>query len=393
MMSTWKRRSMSGSRTSAFLITITAAALGSSACGKPTPPAPPIPEVVVTRVAQRDVPIYSEAVGTTDGFVNAQVRPRVQGYLLRQTYADGAPVKTGDLLFEIDDREYRAALDEARGNLARQQAVLKKYELDVARYTPLAAKGAVSREELDDAIQGARAAKAQVDAAAAAIETARLNLGWTRVFAPIDGVAGIAPVQVGDLVTPSTLLTTISQLDPIKVTFPISEREYLQFAGRIQEHQRNGPGADEPEIEMILADGKPYPHSGRFHVANRQVEIGTGTIQLQALFPNPDGVLRPGLYAKIRAPIVVKRGALLVPQRAILETQGQYQAAVVGDGDKVGFRIVKPAEQVGDQWIIDEGLTAGERVITDGLQKVRDGMVVQPKDAAIVTATTAASEG
>jgi membrane fusion protein (multidrug efflux system) len=196
--------------------------------------------VVVAEVSQRDVPIYSESVGTTEGFVNAQVRPHVQGYLLRQAYGDGAPVKAGDLLFEIDDREYRAALDEARGNLAREEATLKKYELDVARYAPLVPKGAVSKEELDDAVQAARAAKAQGDAAAAAVETAKLHLDWTRVYAPIDGVAGIASVQVGDLVTTSTLLTTISQLDPIKVTFPISEREYLRFAQRIQEHQRNG---------------------------------------------------------------------------------------------------------------------------------------------------------
>ena len=390
-MSTCK--TSSGYRGCGFLIATAVAALASSACGHATAPAPPIPEVVVTEVVQRDVPIFSEAVGTTEGFVNAQVRPRVQGYLLRQSYGDGAAVKAGDLLFEIDDREYRAAVDEALGNLARSQAALKKYELDVARYTPLQAKGAVSKEELDNAVQGARGAKAQVDAAAAAVETAWLNLGWTRVYAPIDGVAGIAPVQVGDLVTPSTLLTTISQIDPIKVTFPISEREYLQFADRIQAHQRNGPGADEPEIEMILANGKAYPHPGHFHVVNRQVEVETGTIQIQALFPNPDGILRPGLYAKVRTPTVVKRGALLVPQRALLETQGQYQVAVVGDGDKVAFRIVKPAEQVGSLWIVEAGLTAGERVITEGLQKVRDGMVVKPAAAPIGTATVAASEG
>jgi membrane fusion protein (multidrug efflux system) len=213
------------------------------------------------------------------------------------------------------------------------------------------------------------------------------------VYAPIDGVAGIAPVQVGDLVTPTALLTTISQLDPIKVTFPISEREYLRFADRIQAHQRYGRGADEPEIEMILVDGKPYPHPGRFHVVNRQVEVGTGTIQIQALFPNPDGILRPGLYAKLRTATVVKRGALLVPQRALVETQGRYQVAVVGNGDKVAFRTVKPAERVGSLWIIEDGLTAGERVITEGLQKVRDGMVVKPADAPIVKAAAAASEG
>jgi RND family efflux transporter MFP subunit len=369
---------MSGFRTFVVLIVVAAATLGSSACGKPPPPQLPIPEVLVTEVLQRDVPIYSVSVGTTEGFVNAQVRARVQGYLLRQAYRDGASVKAGDLLFEIDDREYKSALDEALGKLAREQATLKKYELDVARYTPLAAKGAVSKEELDDAVQAARASKAQVDAAAAVVETARLNLGWTRVDAPIDGIAGIAPVQVGDLVTSATLLTTISQLDPIKVTFPISEREYLRLADRIQQHQRNGAAADDPEIEMFLGDGTPYPHRGRFHVANRQVDPETGTIQVQALFPNPDGLLRPGLFAKVRASTVVKRGALVVPQRAILETQGQYQVAVVGDGDKVAFRTVKPGEQVGDLWIVEEGLTVGERVVTEGLQKIRDGMVVKP---------------
>ena len=395
-MRSWSRsiRGLRGACGAAVAIAITAAAaFAATACRKPTAAAPPIPEVVVAEVSQRDVPIYSESVGTTDGFVTAQVRPRVQGYLLRQAYRDGAAVKAGELLFEIDDRQYRAAVDEARANLARQHAALKKYELDVARYTPLEAKGAVSREELDDAIQAARGAKAQVDAAAAAVETAQLNLGWTHVYAPIDGVAGIAPVQIGDLVTSATLLTTISQLDPIKVTFPISEREYLQFASRIQEHQRTGYSADEPDVEMILADGKPYPHLGRFHVANRQVEVETGTIQIQALFPNPDGILRPGLYAKVRAASVVKHGALVVPQRALVETQGQYQAAVVGDGDKVVFRTVKPGAQVDAVWIVDDGLSAGERVVVEGLQKVRDGMVVKPTDGATATAAAAGSGG
>jgi len=384
---------MRGSRGSAFVIAIVVAALGASACGKPTAAPPPIPEVHVAEVTQRDVPIYSEAVGTTQGFVNSQVRPHVQGYLLRQTYTDGASVKAGDLLFEIDDREYRAALDEARANLARQREALKKYELDVSRYKPLQAAGAVSREELDNAVQASRGAKAQVDAAAAAAETAQLNLGWTRVYAPLDGVAGIAPVQVGDLVTQTTLLTTISQLDPIKVTFPISEREYLRFADRIQAHQRNGLGADEPEMEMILADGEPYPHRGRLHVVDRQVEVETGTIQIQALFPNPDGTLRPGLYAKVRTPTVIKSSALLVPQRALIETQGRYQAAVVDDGNTVSFRTVKPAEQVGDLWIVEDGLASGQRVITEGLQKVRNGMVVKPTVVPLVTVVASASEG
>ena len=377
----------------AFAVAIAAAALASSACHNQGPPAPPAAEVVVISVVEQDVPIYSEWVGTTDGFVNAQVRPRVQGYLLKQNYADGAQVKAGQLLFQVDDREYKAALDQALGNLAEQQAALKKHQLDVSRYTPLAAKGAVSTEEVDDAVQAARGSQAQVEAAQAAVQTAKLNLGWTLVFAPIDGIAGIAPVQVGDLVTPSTLLTTVSQLDPIKVTFPISEQEYLRFADRIREHQRTGRAKDEPDVELILADGSKYRYPGRFYVANRQVEIQTGTIQIQALFPNRDELLRPGQYAKVRAVTRLRRSALLVPQRAVQETQGQYQVAVVGPDNKVAFRTVKPSEQVGSLWVIDEGLQAGDRVVTEGLQKIKDGVVVNPKTAPVSVADTSAHEG
>jgi membrane fusion protein (multidrug efflux system) len=367
----------------AFAAAIGAAALGSSACHKGGPTAPPAAEVFVINVVQQDVPIYSEWVGTTDGFVNAQVRPRVQGYLMKQNYADGAEVKAGQLLFQIDDREYKAALDQALGNLAQQQAALKKHQLDVARYTPLAAKGAVSTEEVDDAVQAARGSQAQVEAAQAAVQTAKLNLGWTKVFAPIDGIAGIAPVQVGDLVTSSTLLTTVSQLDPIKVTYPISEQEYLRFADGIKERQRTGRAKDDPDLALILADGSTYAYPGNFYVANRQVEIQTGTIQIQALFPNRDSILRPGQYAKVRAPIRVRRAALLVPQRAVQETQGQYQVAVVGPDNKVAFRTVKPGEQVGSLRVIDEGLHAGDRVITEGLQKIKEGAVVNPKAAPV----------
>jgi len=377
----------------AFALAIAAAAIASSACNKPGPTAPPAAEVFVIKVVEQDVPIYSEWVGTTDGFVNAQVRPRVQGYLLKQNYNDGAEVKAGQLLFQIDDREYKAALDQALGALAQQQAALKKHQLDVARYTPLAAKGAVSTEEVDDAVQAARGSQAQVEAAQAAVENAKLNLGWTKVFAPIDGIAGIAPVQVGDLVTPSTLLTTVSQLDPIKVSFPISEQEYLRLADRIKEHQRTGRAKDEPDVEMILADGNTYRYPGKFYVANRQVDTQTGTIQIQALFPNRDDLLRPGQYAKVRAPTRTRRAALLVPQRAVQETQGLYQVAVVGPDNKVAFRTVKPSEQVGSLWIIDEGLQPGDRVVTEGLQKIKDGVAVNPKTAPVSVADTSSHEG
>ena len=356
-----------------------AAIVVGTACKRAEPPAPPPPAVLVTDVVQKDVPIYTEWVGTTVGFVNAQVTPRVQGYLLKQDHKDGAYVTSGELLFEIDDRPYKASLDQALGDLAQQQATLRKNQLNVAKYKPLAAEGAATKQELDDAVQATHASEAQVKAAEAAVENARLNMGWTKIYSPIEGIAGIAPVQVGDLVTPSTLLTTVSQVDPMKVTFPISEREYLRYADRIKEHQEKGRAQNEPDLQLILANGSTYPLTGHFYVANRQVDQQTGTILIQALFPNPDGILRPGLYAKVRAPTETARGAILVPQRAVQETQGMYQVAVVGSDDKVTLRTVTVGEQVDGLWIINDGLKAGERVVTQGLQKVKDGIVVSPK--------------
>jgi membrane fusion protein (multidrug efflux system) len=320
--------------------------------------------------------------------------PRVQGYLLKQDYEDGANVKSGQLLFEIDDRQYKASLDQALGDLATQRANLRKNQQDVARYTPLAAQGAVSKQELDDSIQATRASEAQVQAAEAAVTNARLNLDWTKIYSPIDGIAGIAPVQIGDLVTPSTVLTTVSQIDPMKVTFPITEREYLRYAERIKEHQEKGPAPDEPDLELILADGSTYPRRGRFHVANREADRQTGTILVQALFPNPDGILRPGLYAKVRAATETVRGALLVPVRAVQEIQGTYQVAVVGADDKVALRTVKMGQQLDGLWIVNEGLHLGERVVTQGLQKVKDGIVVSAKpDTSATTAAAAPGQG
>jgi RND family efflux transporter MFP subunit len=355
--------------------------LVSNACQKAGSATQPAVQVFVTDVIQKDVPIYSNWVGTTVGFVNAQIRPQVQGFLVKQTYKDGDFVKAGQLLFQIDHREYKAAFEQALGNLAQQEAVLKKNQLDVARLTPLETRGAASKEELDDAVQSTLGSEAQVQTAKAAVETARLNLEWTKVESPIDGIAEIATVQVGDLVNPSALLTTVSQVDPIKVTFPISEQEYLQFADRIKEHAETGRAKDEPDLEMILANGITYKYPGRFYVTNRQVDLQTGTIQVQGVFPNPENILRPGLYAKVRAATEVRRGALLVPQRAVQETQGQYQVAIVGPDDKVTLRTVKPGDQVDNLWIIDDGLQLGEHVVSEGLQKVKDGMVVKPQAA------------
>ncbi len=357
-----------------------ALAVAVAGCHKAAPMAPPpIPEVAVAKVIQRDVPVYSKWVGTTQGFVNAQIHPRVSGYILKQVYKEGDHVAAGQLLFQIDDREYKAALDQALGDLAQKQADLKKNQQDLARYKPLLAAQVISRQDFDHVNQSTYASAAAVQAAQAQVETARLNFEWTKVISPIDGVAGIAKAQVGDLVSPTTLLTTVSRLDPIKVTFPISEREYLHFATRIKEHQEKGVSKGEPELQMILADGAVYPHPGHFYIANRQVNVQTGTIKIEGVFPNHDYILRPGLYAKIRAATDVVPNALLVPQRAILETQGQYQVAVVGAGNRVSLRTVKPGKTYGDLRVIEQGVAPGERVITEGVQKVTDGMEVKPR--------------
>jgi RND family efflux transporter MFP subunit len=379
----WGRRLLRAATLATFAISL------GTACKRAEPAPPPRPDVLVTDVVQRDVPIYHEWVGTTVGFVNAQVMPHVQGYLLKQDHQDGAFVKAGQLLFEIDDRTYKAALDQALGDLAQQGAALRKNQQDVAKFTPLSAQGAVSKKELDDAVQATSASEAQVKAAEAAVENARLNLGWCKIYSPIEGIAGIAPVQVGDLVNTSTVLTTVSQVDPMKVTFPITEREYLRYADRIKEHQEKGRAPDEPELQLILADGSAYPRPGRFYVANRQIDQQTGTILVQTLFPNPDAILRPGLYAKVRAPTETRHGAVLVPQRAVQETQGVYQVAVVGSGEKVALRTVKAGAQVDGFWIIEGGLGPDERVVTQGLQKVKDGIVVRAKADTSVPAAPA----
>ena len=339
---------------------------------------PPVPEVVVATVIQRDVPVYSEWIGTTEGFVNAKIYPKISGYLLKQKYKDGEQVRAGQLLFQIDAREYQAALDQALGQLAQKQAQNKKNQQDLARYKPLYAQRVVSAEEYDHINQAAYASAAAVQAAQATVETARLNVEWTQVMSPINGIAGIAKAQVGDLVGITSLLTTVSQLDPIKVTFPISEREYLHFAGKIREHEETGRAKDESDLQMILADGSTYKYRGHFYVANRQVDVQTGTIKIQGVFPNPDYILRPGLYAKIRTAADTRRGALLIPQSSVLETQGQYQVAVVGADNKVTLRPVTLGKRAGELRIIDSGVSPGEHVVTEGVQKVSDGMEVAP---------------
>ena len=345
------------------------------------PPPPPPPEVLVAPVLQQDIPVYSEWLGTTDGAINAQIRARVQGYLQARHYREGIFVKSGDLLFSIDPRPYQAALDQAKGDLGRAEAALGKTRLDVARYTPLAKEGAISQQELDNAIQADRGNQAALAGMRAAVKQAELNVEWAQVRSPIDGIAGIAAAQIGDLISANTLLTTVSRVDPIKVTFPISEREYLKFADRIglamqaeKRAERHGPS-----IQLVLADGSVYGERGEFALPNREIDLKTGTITLVSYFPNPKSILRPGLYAKVRAETDRKAGALLIPQRAVQELQGTRRVAVVNAENKVEFRVVKASTRVGTLWVIDEGLTPGDRVVVEGLQKVRDGAVVVPK--------------
>jgi RND family efflux transporter MFP subunit len=352
------------------------------------------PEVEVVQVEQKDVPIYGEWIGTLDGFTNADVRAQVTGYLLRQGYQEGAYVKKGQLLFEIDPRPFQAALDQAEGqlaqaraNLANAQAVQGRTELDVNRYTPLVKEQAASQQDLDNAVQNNLAAKAtvgtaeaQIQTSEAAVETAKINLDFTCLIAPIDGIAGQAQLQVGALVNPSTgPVTSVSTVDPIKVYFTVSESEYLAWRKRFPTDATREAADKSVRLQLILADGSTYPREGRFYFADRQVDPSTGAIRLAGLFPNPGNVLRPGGYGRVRTVVRVQQGALLVPQRAVSELQGSYQVAVVDDGNKVSIRPVEVGDRVGSEWIIADGLKPGERVVAEGVQKVRPGMQVNPK--------------
>jgi RND family efflux transporter MFP subunit len=348
----------------------------------PTNAPPPIPSVTVAKVLQQDVPIYDESVGTTVGFVNAQIIPKVSGYLLRQDYKDGSRVRSGQLLFEIDQSQYKATLDEMLGKLSQAQAQLRQKQLTFARDKQLFEESVIAKQTFDDITQTTRANEALVEAATAAVENAKLNLQWTKVYSPIDGVAGIAQAQVGDLVGTSTLLTTVSQVDPIKVSFPVSEKLYLHFAGQINASGGANAKSSPPIIHLILDNGSVYSYPGHLYAVNRQVDVQTGTMMMQAIFPNPENVLRPGMYAKVRAQTEVQHNAVLVPQTAVSSIQGQYEVAVVGADNKVTLRPVTSGMKTGSLWVIDDGLKPGERVIADGAQKVQEGMEVKPVVAA-----------
>ena len=375
---------------------LAAAVLTASGCRRYAPPhTMGAPEVVVVGVTQEDVPIYGEWLGTLDGYVNAEIQPQVSGYLMKQNYAEGSLVHKGDLLFEIDPRTFQAVHDQSHGQLAQAQAQFDKTALDVKRYTPLAKTQAISQEELDDAVQANLQAKAAVDMAQATVRQTELNLEFTRITSPIDGIAGIAQGQIGDLVSPSgSILTTVSTLDPIKAYFPISEQEYMKAAERIHAAEQKGEtNRTHVAVELVLANGATYAHTGAIILADRQVDIKTGTIRLAAAFPNSENILRPGQFARIRMVVKVYPGALLVPQRAVSEVQGTYHVAVVDAANKVSMRTVEAGERVGQSWIIHKGLAAGERVIVEGLQKVRDGMEVTPKPMPAPTGAPAVTAG
>ena len=370
------RRRSGALRLRAFTVACT---LGVAACSKPAPPVQQAPEVKVAEVVKQDVPVSSEWVGTTDGSINAQIRAKVQGYLLTQGYRDGSTVKAGQLLYQLDPRQYQADLDKALGDLAQGKANLVRSQENEAKYRPLVKVGAVSQREYDNTVQEVRANQAAVEAAQAAVEGARLNLEWTKITSPIDGVAGITQAQIGDLISPTAIMTTVSKVDPIKVYFPISEQEYLKFADGIEHFRRTGDSSQAPTLELVLANGSVYPRTGKPSAVNRQVESQTGAIQIEALFDNPDNLLRPGQFARVHAVTESLKGALVVPQRAVQEVQGNYQIAVVGPEDKVEIRTVKVGPRYEESWVITDGLKPGERVVAEGVQKVRPGAKVQPK--------------
>lgn len=360
------------------------AALGVTltACAKPKaePAPPPPPQVAIVEIVQKTVPLPSEWIATLDGNVNAQVRPQVSGYLIRRDYAEGSIVRKGEVLFEIDPRPFEAALEQSRAQKAQAEAQFDRAMRDVERDTPLASEKAIAQGQLDTEVQTMNAARAGVDAAKAAVRAAELNLEFTRVTSLIDGVAGIASAQIGDLVGPTTLLTTVSQIEPIKAYFPVSEQEYLTLADRINGPRGHGQPWDETiGLSLILSDGRAYPAKGTFVAADREVDPKTGTIRLAAAFANPRHVLRPGQYGRVRAVTKQVRDAIVLPERAISELQGHYQVHVVGADRKVQLRSVTVGERVAGEWIVTDGLRPGDHVAVDGAQFLRSGTVVSPK--------------
>jgi membrane fusion protein (multidrug efflux system) len=400
-----------------MLLTVTGCGRGSHVAAAPRPL-----EVFVADVQQKDVALYREWIGTVDGLVNAEIKAQVSGYLVKQAYTEGSFVRHGQLLFQIDPRPFQAELDQAEGRFAQSQGQLAqaraqlaqaeaevavaeanqhRVQLDVNRYSPLFQQHAITEQDLDNSTQNNMAAKAQLQAATAqvetdkaqitaataavqsanaTVETARINLGFTRLTAPIDGIPGIAQLQVGALVSPANgAITTVSTLDPVKVYFTISEQEYIERKRQYPTPEKFLEARARVQLELILADGTTFPDRGKVYFADRQVDLRTGAIRLAGLFPNPGNVLRPGQYGRVRAAVDTERGALLVPQQAVFDLQGTRELAVVGADNKVSIRPVTLGETVGHDWIVSAGVKPGERVVVEGVQKVRSGMQVDPR--------------
>jgi len=362
------RRSLSPSQLLCASLLVFAALAGCSS--KKEQPPPPPPGVTIAPVIRKDVPIHQEWVGTMAGNVDAEIRPKVEGFLLARLYAEGSYVEKGQTMFQLDKRQSEAAVEQAEANLERARAALGQAQIDVRRYTPLVAQKAVSQAELDKALSMEKAGIAAVSANQAALDNAKLNLGWTAVASPIAGIAGVAKVGIGDLITPTTVMTTVSSVNPIYVDVNIAEQEYLRF------RQSNSEKAK--DLELILGDGTIFPHRGRVLFVNREVDTRTGTIQVRGEFPNPGNLLRPGQYARVRAITELRKDALLIPQAAVSELQGVYHVAVIGKDNKVTIRNIQLGPQFADLWVVESGLQAGESVVVEGLQRVRSGMTVAP---------------
>jgi membrane fusion protein (multidrug efflux system) len=346
---------------------------------KEPPPKPGPPEVLVAPVAEQNVPISNEWVAQLNGPVNAVITPKVQGYLLRQDYQNGFFVQKGQLLFELDPRQYQAAVDQAKATVDRTQAEVERFQNDVTRDTPLAAQNAIPQKQLDNDIASLNASKAQVVADKAALDNAKLNLAWTKVYSPIDGIAGVSNSQVGDLVGTLTKMTVVSQVNPIWAYFNISESAYLSNAAKISEIIREGKAKPTIPVTFIQANGEVYPQTGRILAVNRQVATGTGTVQIIAEFPNKDALLRPGGFGSVRIQTSDNKNALLVPQPAVIEVQSMYQVIVVSPDNKATFRPVKVGERVGPDWVITEGVKPGERVVAQGILKIQQAAAAAPQ--------------
>jgi membrane fusion protein (multidrug efflux system) len=362
----------------ALFVVLLAGAFAS--CGPKTPPAPSPPDVLITEVKQEDVPIVDEFVGTLDGSVNASIQARVQGYLTSQNYKEGTVVKKGDLLFQIDPRPFEAALAQAKAALAQAEAAARQAELVAQRNAELFKTKAISEQERDNTVQQAAAARAQVEAQRAAVEQAQLNLDFTAIKSPLNGIAGLAKVQVGDLVGPSTgVVTTVSTVDPIKAFFTVSDQRYAAYAQRYADPSARAEHERQLEFELILADGSRFPHKGQLYAIENQVDLRTGALRIAALFPNPGNILRPGQFARISLRTEVQKNAMLIPQRAVTELQGTYQVALIGPENKVHIQPVKMGRRIEQMWIVTDGLKPGDRIVVEGVQKARENGMVNPK--------------